>query len=106
MENPSVTYFTTQSIDYLGQTHKWTDTDVISSCKEVCKQLDICQEKFHEEREQKGQNKLGKNSSHSKQLSQTAAQQSQRGRNNNVVTIGNIGKNSNHKLVSPKILKW
>ncbi|CAG8709864.1 20938_t:CDS:2 [Rhizophagus irregularis] len=53
MEQPSVTYCATQSVDYLSQTHKWTDTDVISSYKEICKQLDIVQEKLREEREQK-----------------------------------------------------
>ncbi|GBC01340.1 hypothetical protein RclHR1_04150004 [Rhizophagus clarus] len=93
MEQPSVTNSATQSVDYLGQTHKWTDTDVISSYKEVYKQLDICQEKLHEEREQKGQRKLRKSSSHYKQLSQKAAQrsqQSQRERNVDVAIIGNI----------------
>ncbi|RGB31586.1 hypothetical protein C1646_763927 [Rhizophagus diaphanus] len=34
MEQPSVTYSATQSVDYLGQTHKWTNTDVISYYKE------------------------------------------------------------------------
>ncbi|CAB5355393.1 uncharacterized protein OCT59_009537 [Rhizophagus irregularis] len=97
MEQPSVTYSATQSVDYLGQTHKWTDTDVISSYKEICKQLDIVQEKLREEREQKGQRRLRKSSSHSKQLSQKAAlqaqqsQRSHRGRNDNIATLGNIG---------------
>jgi hypothetical protein len=61
MEQPSVTYSATQSVD---QTHKWTDTDVISSYKEICKQFEIVQEKLREEVEQKK-----KSSSHSKQLS-------------------------------------
>ncbi|CAB4383414.1 unnamed protein product [Rhizophagus irregularis] len=47
MEQPSVTYSATQSVD------KWTDTDVISSYKEICKQFDIVQEKLREEVEQK-----------------------------------------------------
>ncbi|CAB5363584.1 unnamed protein product [Rhizophagus irregularis] len=44
MEQPSVTYSATQSVDYLGQTHKRTDTDVISSCKEnMCEPYsDVC----------------------------------------------------------------
>ncbi|UZO18208.1 uncharacterized protein OCT59_009528 [Rhizophagus irregularis] len=58
MEQPSVTYCATQSVDYLSQTHKWTDTDVISSYKEICKQLDIVQEKLREEREQKEESAL------------------------------------------------
>jgi hypothetical protein len=95
MEQPSVTHSATQSVDYLGQTHNWTDIDVISSYKMVCKQLDNVQEKLREEREPKGQRRLRKSSSHSKQLSQKAAQQaqqSQRGRKNDIVaTIGNIG---------------
>jgi len=94
MDHPSVTYSANMSVDYLGQSHKWTDIDVISSYKEISKQLDACQEKLREEREQKGQRKLRKSSSHSKQLSQKAAQQAQqahRGRNDNVPTIGNIG---------------
>ncbi|PKB98178.1 hypothetical protein RhiirA5_465513 [Rhizophagus irregularis] len=53
MEQPSVTYSATQSVDYLDQTHKWTNTDVISSYKEICKQFDIIQEKLREEVEQK-----------------------------------------------------
>src|SRR4051794_6257026 len=98
MEQPSVTLTATKSVDYLGQTHNWTDIDIISSYKEVSKQLDTTQEKLREENEQKLNNKkLRKSSSHSKQLSQKAVQissqskQSQRGRNINVATIGNIG---------------
>ncbi|EXX58462.1 hypothetical protein RirG_197760 [Rhizophagus irregularis DAOM 197198w] len=79
MEQPSVTYCATQSVDYLSQTHKWTDTDVISSYKEICKQLDIVQEKLREEREQKAA------------LQAQQSQRSQRGRNDNVATLGNIG---------------
>ncbi|PKY51311.1 hypothetical protein RhiirA4_468252 [Rhizophagus irregularis] len=41
MEQPSVTYYAAQSVDYLDETHKCTDTDVISSYKEICKQFDI-----------------------------------------------------------------
>jgi hypothetical protein len=104
MEQPSVTLTATKSVDYLGQTHNWTDIDIISSYKEVSKQLDTVQEKLREENEQKLNNKkLRKSSSHSKQLSQKAAQissQSQQslrgGRNNNnnnaSATIGNISK--------------
>ncbi|PKY55157.1 hypothetical protein RhiirA4_548587 [Rhizophagus irregularis] len=29
-----VNYTATQAVDYLGQAHKWTDTDVVSSYKE------------------------------------------------------------------------
>jgi hypothetical protein len=35
MEQLSVTHSANQSVDYLGQTHSWTDTDVISSYKMV-----------------------------------------------------------------------
>ncbi|GBC01337.1 hypothetical protein RclHR1_04150001 [Rhizophagus clarus] len=56
MEQPSFS----QSVDYLGHTDKLTDTDVISSYKEVCKKLDIYQKKLREECEQKLQRKLGK----------------------------------------------
>ncbi|GBB97608.1 hypothetical protein RclHR1_03010011 [Rhizophagus clarus] len=49
-----------QPVDYLSHTHKWNDTDVISSYKEVCKKLDICQKKLREECEQKLQRKFGK----------------------------------------------
>ncbi|RGB44047.1 hypothetical protein C1646_808827 [Rhizophagus diaphanus] len=101
MEQPSVTYSDAQSIDYFGQSHNWTDTDIISSYKKICKQLDICQEKL---KIQKGQRKFKKSYSHSKQLSQKAvqqAQQSQRERNVNVVTIGHIG-NTSKKLKQQK----
>ncbi|CAB4434791.1 unnamed protein product [Rhizophagus irregularis] len=53
MEQPSVTYYAAQSVDYLDETHKCTDTDVISSYKEICKQFDIVKEKLREEVEQK-----------------------------------------------------
>jgi len=99
MEQPSVTLTATKSVDYLGQTHNWTDVDIISSYKEVSKQLCAVQEKISEENEQKLNNKkLKKSSSHSKHLSQKAAQissqsqQSQRGKNNNSNIIGNISK--------------
>ncbi|CAB5394760.1 unnamed protein product [Rhizophagus irregularis] len=88
MEQPSVTYCATQSVDYLSQTHKWTDTDVISSYKEICKQLDIVQEKLREEREQKAA------------LQAQQSQRSQRGRNDNVATIEileTLANNSNNK---------
>ncbi|RGB44059.1 hypothetical protein C1646_749032 [Rhizophagus diaphanus] len=102
MEQQSVTYSAIQFFNYLGQTHKWANTNVISSYhKELCKQ---------QEREQKGQEKLSKSSSHSKQLSQEVvqqSQQSQRGRNNNVATIINIGKIiCVRKENTPKSLKW
>jgi hypothetical protein len=54
MEQPSFPNIVSQFVDYLGQTHKWTDTNVISSYK------DICQEKLREEYEEKGQEKLTK----------------------------------------------
>ncbi|GBC01342.1 hypothetical protein RclHR1_04150006 [Rhizophagus clarus] len=101
MEQLSLNYIASQS---LGQTHKWTDSDVISSYKKTCKQLDICQKKLREEREQKGQRKLRKSPSYSKNLSQKAAQQSQQpqrgGRNDDVVMIRNIenvSKQSKHQ---------
>src|SRR3954454_15513583 len=87
MEQPSAI----QSVDCLGQTHKWADTDVISSYKEVYKQLDVCQKKLREESEPKGQKKLEKSSSHSEQLSQKAAQQAQQFQCGGVAAIGNIG---------------
>ncbi|PKC71032.1 hypothetical protein RhiirA1_532266 [Rhizophagus irregularis] len=91
---PSVTYSTSQSVDYLGQIRKWSNTDIISSYKEICKQLDICQEKLREELEQKGRKKLRKSSSHFNQLSQEtsqAAQQAQQSQRDDVATIGNFG---------------
>jgi hypothetical protein len=80
---------TIQFVDYFVQTHDWTDTDVISSYKEVYEQLNICQEKLRG-----GQKNLRKNSLHFKQIPQKFSQiffQSRRG-NNNVTTIGNINK--------------
>ncbi|PKY39850.1 hypothetical protein RhiirA4_453120 [Rhizophagus irregularis] len=101
MEQQSVTYSTIQIFNYPGQTQKWANTNVISSnYKEVCKEP--CEKKLREEREQKGQEKLSKSSLHSKQISQ----QSQRGRNNNVATIINIGKiTCVRKGNTPKTLK-
>ncbi|PKY43712.1 hypothetical protein RhiirA4_442717 [Rhizophagus irregularis] len=76
MEHLSFTYIASQ----------WTDTDsIISSYREICKQLAICQEKLHEEREKKGQKKLSK-------CSQKTAQQSlqsQHEENNNVLNFSN-----------------
>ncbi|RGB44043.1 hypothetical protein C1646_749015 [Rhizophagus diaphanus] len=44
--------FTSQSVDCLSsQTRNWTDTDIITSYKVTCKQLDICKEKLREEHE-------------------------------------------------------
>ncbi|CAB4427118.1 unnamed protein product [Rhizophagus irregularis] len=40
-----------EHLDYLSKTRNWTDTDIISSYKETCKQLDICKEKLREEHE-------------------------------------------------------
>ncbi|PKC09071.1 hypothetical protein RhiirA5_475316 [Rhizophagus irregularis] len=51
MEQQSFTNIVSQSVDYLGQSHNWTDTDIISSYKEICKQLDTCKEKLREEHE-------------------------------------------------------
>ncbi|CAB5381496.1 unnamed protein product [Rhizophagus irregularis] len=100
MEAPPVTHFGfTQPVNYLGQIHKQNDANVISSHKEVCKQLDVCQMIIREEYEQKGQERLSKSSSFSKQLSQKVAQQLQkyqRERNN----IHCIRKEN--KLASPK----
>ncbi|CAG8848039.1 29128_t:CDS:1, partial [Racocetra persica] len=42
MEQPSITVTATHSVDYLGQTHDWSDTDIIYSYKEICRQLDAC----------------------------------------------------------------
>ncbi|GBC01034.1 hypothetical protein RclHR1_04040004 [Rhizophagus clarus] len=47
MEQPSVSYSGIQSVNYLGQTHKWVDTSVFST-----------QEKLREEHEQKRQEKF------------------------------------------------
>ncbi|CAB4417753.1 unnamed protein product [Rhizophagus irregularis] len=77
MEQPSVTYSDNQSLNYLSQTYKWIDTNVVSSHKEVCKELDICQEKLREEHEQKRQEILNKSSLHSQQLSQKVTRQLQ-----------------------------
>ena len=101
MEQPSVTLTANKSVDYLGHSHDWSNDDVISSYKEISKQLDTVQEKLREEEQKSNDKKLRKSSSHSKHLSQKAAQissqlqqQSQRGRsnNNNSATIGNISK--------------
>uniref|UniRef100_U9SM43 Uncharacterized protein n=1 Tax=Rhizophagus irregularis (strain DAOM 181602 / DAOM 197198 / MUCL 43194) TaxID=747089 RepID=U9SM43_RHIID len=100
MEQPSVTY---SDIDYFGQSHNWTDTDIISSYKKICNQLNICQEKLQI---QKGQRKFKKRYSHSKQLSQKAvqqAQQSQRERNVNVATIGHIGNTLKQQKEEPAL---
>ncbi|PKK67734.1 hypothetical protein RhiirC2_713892 [Rhizophagus irregularis] len=51
MEQQSFTNIVSQSVDYLGQSHNWIDTDIISSYKEICKQLDTCKEKLREEHE-------------------------------------------------------
>jgi hypothetical protein len=98
MKQPSITYSVTQSVDYLGQTHKWTDT-----------QLDTCQVKLQEECER--QEKLSKSSSHTIQLSQEVDQQLQQSQheiNNNDAMIVNIGKfvRKENNPVSPKTLKW
>ncbi|RGB44045.1 hypothetical protein C1646_679053 [Rhizophagus diaphanus] len=80
---PSVTYSASQSVDYLGQIRKWSNTDIIYSYKQICKQLDICQEKLRE-----------KSSSHFNQFSQETAQaahQAQQSQRDDVVTIGNFG---------------
>jgi hypothetical protein len=77
MEQPSVTYSDNQSLNYLSQTYKWIDTNVVSSHKEVCKELDICQEKLCEEHEQKRQEILNESSLHSQQLSQKVTRQLQ-----------------------------
>ncbi|CAG8735298.1 18207_t:CDS:2, partial [Acaulospora morrowiae] len=53
MEQPSVTLTATQSVDYLGQTHDWTSTDVTYTYKEITRQLAACREKIREENEQK-----------------------------------------------------
>ncbi|CAB5144564.1 hypothetical protein RhiirA5_423393 [Rhizophagus irregularis] len=75
MEQPSVTYSDNQSLNYLSQTYKWIDTNIVSSHKEVCKELDICQEKLREEHEQKRQEIFNKSSLHSQQLSQKVTRQ-------------------------------
>ncbi|GBC01343.1 hypothetical protein RclHR1_04150007 [Rhizophagus clarus] len=115
MEKPSITYSATQSIDYLGQTHKWTDTDIIPSYKEICKQLDVCQKKLREEREQKGQRELRKSTSYSKQLEQQGEESTLRVEEKRLIRMKNalwrrmgssvcyVGKGS--KLESPKTLK-
>lgn len=92
MEQPSVTH---SGINYLGQNHKQTDNSVLSSHKEVCKQLDICQVLLHEKHEQKGQEKFNKSSSRVAQQ----LQKSQRVRNN----ILRVRKGN--KLTFPKTLK-
>jgi hypothetical protein len=112
MKQPPVNYSITQSVDYLGQTHKWTDTDVIFSRKEICQQLDTCQEKLREEHdEQKRRVKLSKSTSHTNQLSQGVDQQLQQYQheiNNNDAMIVNIGKcvRKENSPVSPDTLKW
>jgi hypothetical protein len=112
MKQPSITHSVAQSVDYLGHTHKWTDTDVISSHKKVCQQPDTFQEKLREERdEQKRQEKLSKSSLHVNELSQEVDQQSQQFQheiNNNDAMIVDIGKyvRKENNPVSPKALKW
>ncbi|CAG8544863.1 1409_t:CDS:2 [Racocetra fulgida] len=52
MEQPSITATASQSVDYLGHTHDWSDTDIITSYKEICRQLDTCREKIRQEKPQ------------------------------------------------------
>ncbi|CAB4427115.1 unnamed protein product [Rhizophagus irregularis] len=100
MEQPSVTYSDTQSIDYLGQSHNWTNTDIISPYKKICKQLYICQEKLQI---QKGQRKFKRSYSQLSQKAVQQAQQSQRERNVNVATIGHIGNTLKQQKEEPAL---
>ncbi|CAI2164347.1 11863_t:CDS:2 [Funneliformis geosporum] len=97
MEQPSVTFTATQSVDYLGQSHKWTESEVMSSYKEISKQLKTVQEKLREEREQKLlRSRTKKGSSRSAQLaqkiSQVPAKSQQPPRGKNDAIIGNISR--------------
>ncbi|CAG8733542.1 uncharacterized protein OCT59_007138 [Rhizophagus irregularis] len=89
MEPPSITYSGIQPVNYLGQIHKQNDTNFSSSHREVCKQLDIRQAIIREEHKQKGQEKLSKSSSYSKQLSQKVAQQLQVSQRGHYIRKGN-----------------
>ncbi|CAG8689298.1 13076_t:CDS:2, partial [Dentiscutata heterogama] len=131
MEQPSITYSATQSVDYLGHTHNWSDTDVISSYKQVCRDLTACQEKCREESfNQKQQLKnprplvglqqqrsSGKTIGNiSKQLQQQKYESALRAEEKRLIrmknalwrrmgsAVGCVGKGN--KLVSPKALKW
>jgi hypothetical protein len=95
MEPPT---FTSQLVEHLS---RWTDIDVISSYKEICKQLDI--RKLREECEVKERRKLRESS---EQLSQSVFQQSQQslsGGNNNVFTTGNGGDQLKHQKDEPAL---
>ncbi|CAG8535589.1 21905_t:CDS:2 [Cetraspora pellucida] len=129
MEQPSINVTATQSVDYLGHTHDWSETDIIYSYKEVCRQLDACRKKCGEEQQQ-----LQKNSrpsvglqqqrtsgkpilgNISKQLQQQKHESALRAEEKRLIrmknalwrrmgpSVGCVGKGN--KLVSPKTLKW
>ncbi|CAG8473000.1 5848_t:CDS:2 [Funneliformis mosseae] len=96
MEQPSVTFTATKSVDYLGQSHKWTESEVLSSYKEISKQLKTVQEKLREESEQKLRSRTKKGSSRSAPLSQKVSQVSSKSqqppRGKNDAIIGNISR--------------
>ncbi|CAG8539711.1 11482_t:CDS:1 [Acaulospora colombiana] len=104
MEQPSVTLSATQSVDYLGQTHDWSATDVIYTYKEITRQLAACREKIREENEQKltapkapsskQQPKNVKEQATRRQLAhqQSSSPQSQQQRTPGNKVIGNISR--------------
>ena len=113
MEQLSISYTATKSVDYLGQSHKWSDSDAISSYKEICKQLDVCQEKLREECEQKAHRNLKKSSSYSELSAQQVSSQSKQRREEFALRAEEKRlirvKNALWRLMgpsSPKILKW
>ncbi|GBC08539.1 hypothetical protein RclHR1_00820006 [Rhizophagus clarus] len=94
MERSLITYSAPQSVDCLGQIHKWTDTDVVFSYKEICKQLENVSKQLKQQEEE----------------SALRAEEKRLIRLKNALwrrmglSIGYIGKEN--KFVSPKALKW
>ncbi|CAG8756178.1 18296_t:CDS:1, partial [Gigaspora rosea] len=85
-EQPSITLTATQSVDYLGHTHDWSDVDIISTYKETCRHLDICQKKLSKELEQKPRG------SSNQQLKSSPLVGPQQQRSSGKPIIGNISK--------------
>ncbi|CAG8433364.1 1573_t:CDS:2 [Diversispora eburnea] len=113
MENPSITFTASQSVDYLGQTHNWTDTDTVYSYKGICQELKECQEKI---RKYEGNEKKANKSSDKNQLSLQQKKSALRAEEKRLIrmknalwrrmgpAVGCVGKGN--KLVSPRTLKW
>ncbi|CAH1757373.1 5263_t:CDS:2 [Entrophospora sp. SA101] len=108
MEQPSVTSSATRSVDYLGQSHQWSDTDVLYSYKEISSQLNACARKCRDEKEK--ERNISKQLQRRKELSALKADEKRLVRMKNALwrrmgpTLGVVAKGN--KLVSPRTLKW